>query len=300
MTILGGVDSAFGPSLTSAQMAKADGITFWFGYLGGPGAYHQWMPGEWDVLRQVGLIPGALWVPTMGLTENPVVAARQAVAQANMEGLYGAIMLDTENGMRSVPTLESWVDGFVATVNSLGRACPVYSGAGYVPAGTPSFAPNWGSSVYPTPGQAVQYGPATAYGMSVDRDLADSAFPFASFTPPGPPPPVTPVPGVTVASFNDPQEGAMKILSFTIQVAEGYGWLQTSQPWSGITGAAPALQGLDPAADGIYLTGSVQMQDRNNAVFLTLTGCGTTPEATPSMTPAPFSGKVTVLLQVQG
>ncbi len=187
--MLSGFDTAFGPSLAVARQAKTDGAAFWWGYIGGLGAFHAWRADEYAVIRQAGLIPGSLWVPTFGLTENSVDAAIEAVDTADVLGLYGAIMLDTEYQMSFAPNLHAWVDSFCATVARHGRPCPVYSGAHYVPVGVADFAPNWGSTVFPTSGNAVQYGPATRYGLRVDVDLADPAFPLASFTPPTPPAP---------------------------------------------------------------------------------------------------------------
>lgn len=196
MTVMSGFDSVVGPSLTVGQEARAGGASFWFGYLGGPGAFRAWLPSEWSILRAAGLTPGCVWVPTYGLAEDPAQAAADAVGAATQLGIYGSVTLDTEEQMRADPGLDGWVDTFCATVESLGRPCPVYTGAGYTPAGQAGFAPNWGSTAYPSAGQAVQYGPGTRYGMSVDVDLADPGFPLGSWVkpqPPGPPTPPTPI-----------------------------------------------------------------------------------------------------------
>jgi hypothetical protein len=190
-------DSAFGPSFAAAQAARSQGVSAWFGYVGGPGAFHQWRPDEWATLRQAGLTPGALWVPTYGLAEDPTVAAHNAILAANSFGLFGAIMLDTERAMLDTAgagRVKAWVDGFVSTVNSVDRPCPVYAGAQYVPPGTPGFYPYWGTSVFPTALQAIQYGPAIRDGVSVDVDLLGDGFPLASWLPTPPPPPPTPKP----------------------------------------------------------------------------------------------------------
>lgn len=192
--VLSGFDSAFGPTLPVAQQARSLGNTFWLGYLGGPGVYHAWTASDWAVLRQAGLTPGCLWVPTFGLAEDPAAAARAAVGVAESRGLFGAVMLDTEEQMSTSPNLVSYVDGFCAQISALGRTPVVYDGAHYVPAGVYAFHVNWGSSTYPVSGQAVQYGPAVRFGMSVDVDLADTAFPLASWNPPDPPPHPDPPP----------------------------------------------------------------------------------------------------------
>jgi hypothetical protein len=198
MTTISAFDSAFGPSLAAAQAARTQGISAWFGYLGGPGAFHPWRADEWAVLRQAGFTPGALWVPTYGLGEDPVSAAHDALVIAGHLGLYGAIMLDTERAMLDTAgqgRLQFWVNGFVATVMAAGRPCPVYAGAQYVPPGVPGFLPLWGSAIYPASTQAIQYGPAVRDGVEVDVDLLGVGFPLASWSAPVPVPvPPTPSP----------------------------------------------------------------------------------------------------------
>lgn len=199
MTVLWGFDSAFGPTLAAARQAKAGGITWWAGYGHGPGAYHAWTWGEWEILLEAGLTPGYLWVPTMGLTEDPVQAAHDAVGDAIATGLYGAVMLDTEEGMKASGRLTGWVNAFYATVSSLGRPCPIYTGGGYAPTGAPRFVPLWGTGDTPAGNQAIQYGPATRYGTSVDVDGCAPGFPLASFTPaPKPPSPPKPLPPIVL------------------------------------------------------------------------------------------------------
>ena len=50
----------------------------------------------------------------------------------------------------------------------------------------------------------------------------------------------------------------------------GNGWRQTSIPWS--TYMAASLQGSDPGVDGGYAHGSVLVQQRNNAVLVSVVG----------------------------
>lgn len=217
-----GADSAYGPSFKVAQAAKASGWSFWFGYLGGPGAFRGWTNPEWAILEEAGLTPGCLWVPTMTLTESPTIAAQEAIGAAASAGLYGAIMLDTEAMMADDATLVSFVDAFYGTLVNAGLADPIYEGAGYAPAGAPQFLPLWGSTAYPNNGQCIQYGPnpgallggVIATTNEIDVDLAGAAFPMASFTPiappPAPPPPLPPPVPVSLPSYAlDPQEGQM-------------------------------------------------------------------------------------------
>lgn len=197
MTYLSGADSAFGPSLATAQAARAAGWTFWFGYIGGPGAYHTWTAEEWAVLKETGFIPGVLWVPTMGMTEDPVAAAHEADAAATAAGLHGPIMLDTEHGMiADGARLQGYVDAFASTLLALGRLSPTYTGALYDAPNQARFDPLWGSATYPAPNQCIQYGPNTApmFGGllrpdGIDLNLCGLEFPLASWTPSAPTPP---------------------------------------------------------------------------------------------------------------
>lgn len=192
-----GRDSAFGPPLAVAKDAKAAGVDWWEVY-GGPNAYHAWTQAEVDVLHEVGLAPLFIWVPTFGMTENPEQAAADAVGRMEELGIYGAVSLDTEEAMIAAAgdRLRPWVDTFVSNVPSPS----VYLGAKYLPSSTSPIWVWWGSSVLPGPGAgsraAVQYGPATDWGFSVDRDLATPDFPLSTWDErPKPKPPTLPTPG---------------------------------------------------------------------------------------------------------
>lgn len=177
---LAGVDSAFGPSPAVAAQAKAFGIVWWGCYVGGPGAYHVWSPTEVEVIQAAGILPRPLWVPSMGLLEDPVQAAADAVGAMEALGMYGSSGIDTEEAMIATGRVPEFVTGFV-------DASPepvVYAGAKWLPANADGWFPFWGESVMPASSAAVQYGPATRFGMSVDVDLAGPTFPLASWTPP--------------------------------------------------------------------------------------------------------------------
>lgn len=187
---LTGYDSAFGP--TAGQLA---GVGFWFGYLGGPGAYHTWRPAEWAVLKAAGVRPGGLWVPTFGLTENATQAAADTIGAAGAAGIFRAVGLDTEQAMTG-PRLVSFVDNWCAEIARQGWTPHVYTGAHYAPSGVATFDPWWGTSRQPVARQAIQYGPNAT--NTVDVDLADPAFPFGAWTPALPPPPVPPTPTLEI------------------------------------------------------------------------------------------------------
>lgn len=182
MTLLKGCDSAMGPSIGSAKAAQADGVKWWEVYVGGPNATHAWDQDEVDVLGELGITPVAIWVPSYGLLEDPVQAAADAVGAMEDRGIFGAMCLDTEYEMRTSPRLHSFVDAFCAHV----PGPSVYLGADYLPLGVTPVWVRWGGSELPAAGEGAQYGPTSAYGMSIDRDLADAAFPFSSWSRPAP------------------------------------------------------------------------------------------------------------------
>ena len=189
------LDSAFGLSPTAVNAARTAGILALFGY-GGPGAYHVWTPSEWGTVRSAQMRPMYIWVPTLNLSEDPNQAAHDAVGSAAALGIYGSVLLDTENVMlrwAGWSRIVSWVNQFTTTVRSLGCAAPVYDGAGYVPAGDSALHVEWGKNVLPGAGFACQYGPNPAplfNGLvapgQVDVDIFDPAYPLSSWVPPTP------------------------------------------------------------------------------------------------------------------
>lgn len=86
----------------------------------------------------------------------------------------------------------------------------------------------------------------------------------------------------------------MQTLSVPVPVANGYGWTPTTIPWASLAGE-PYLNGSDPVADGYYLEGEVETQDRGNCVFLTVTGCKEVSNADTTKSTL-FSGTVTVFV----
>jgi len=184
MTAIPGLDSAYGPNATMALTLRAK-YSWWGGYLGGPGAYRTWSPEEWNILHETGYWVLPIWVPSMGLTENAAQSARTALSALDACGLSGAICLDTESSMTSVPGVEFWVEEWVAEASRFERVV-VYRGAytGITPARSWSWIPLWGSDSVPASAQAIQYGPATLAGISVDIDAAGPDFPLATFKSP--------------------------------------------------------------------------------------------------------------------
>ena len=181
-----GLDSAFGPPLGAAQAARDAGVAWSGGYLGGPGAYHAWSPDEWAILRAAGLRPLPIWVCSYGMTESPANAAAGAVAAADAAGIhYGAIVLDTEAASAGHGNLRPFVDEFMRAIANAHRGPACYTGADYL--AEPSWRPLWGTSTEPLLAEAIQYGPAVRYGVSVDVNLAGDRFPLGDWTTPGPP-----------------------------------------------------------------------------------------------------------------
>ncbi len=303
--MLTGFDSAFGPSLAAARAARAAGNTFWFGYIGGPGVFHKWTTTEWAVLRTAGLTPGTIWVPTYGLAENPTQAAADAVGVAESAGLFGAVMLDTEEAMKKSAHLVDFVDAFCAEITKAGRAPVVYDGAGYVAPGAAGFFPEWGTTAQPSTSSAIQYGPAVRYGTSVDVDACGPSFPLGSWLPPVPGPPApTPVPGppvvhaTVVNTWTNPEGTPMATEEVTIAVASGYGFAITDIPFTNWTGADPTINGSDPAVDGHYTAGEANAQNRGGDLLVEVTDCAlATPTVGGGFTKTPFTGPVTVFIE---
>lgn len=280
MTIIRGMDSAFGPSLATAQAAKAQGYGIWCGYLGGAGVYHTWTASEWASLRGAGLTPGAIWVPSLNLAEDPIAAADQADARATSLGIWGAIISDGEYAMSLSSRDAWWFDSFNARMLTHGRANPKYTGDHQAPPGAALWPPLWGSTVSPPPGHAVQYGGMVFEGTSVDLDLFDSAFPMASFSPPSPAPAPapTPIPPVAVEIWTDPQEGPMQRQQFPMLVRNGEGWIDTGIPYNPVSGqpswagACPTFQGVDSSVSGTIIASAptVTMSSKGTLIVETL------------------------------
>ena len=163
----------------------AAGIRWWGVYVGGPNAYHIWTPQEVQVLREAKL-PGALpiWVPTYGMTEDPTIAADSAIAAAQVRGLDGVIVLDTEAKSRGVPRLEPFTSAFYARIRARGWRSVNYFGA-EAPGGDALWNPNWANEpAGPPPGGAVQFGQRDFGGLTVDVDEAAPGFPVVNLNPP--------------------------------------------------------------------------------------------------------------------
>lgn len=75
-----------------------------------------------------------------------------------------------------------------------------------------------------------------------------------------------------VSTTTDSKEGVMNTLRVEIPVSKGYGALHTSIPWPSVVSVDK--EGSDPDADHFYLTGSVQRQQRDGMLYLTITGAG--------------------------
>lgn len=181
------VDSAEAPTLAQVQAALSQGITAWAFYLAGPGALHNWSDAEVDVLRQGGMTLGLpIFVPALDLSGDPVADATAFAGAIRAAGVGPVGALDTEASMRGNPNLVSYVDAFLAQLRALGITPVVYAGGSYVPSGVAAWWIKPGGGTLP-PGTAAQTSSGSIYGLSVDYDSADDAFPFASLHPAPPP-----------------------------------------------------------------------------------------------------------------
>ena len=257
------LDSASGPTAPAAASAVANGVTGWGLYVGGPGAYHAWTAAEVEVVKAAGLLPVPIWVPTYTLGEDPAQAAADAIGAATALGVYRALVLDTEQRMRTIAgpaRVAAFSDAFYAAVKTAGWWCPEYGGAGYYTPGAPQWAPLWGSTLLPQSGCAIQYGPNAAgrYGQiragSVDVNRADALFPYGSFVPPAPPAP--PAPPILVQPI--PGENMQQVTGNVTTDSHGRGWVDLPVPPGstvimaaapGIVVAKPGTPQADPTGD---------------------------------------------------
>ena len=176
-----GADSAFPPTLAAARSAKADGHSWWGCYVGGAGSYHIWNHDEVQRLQSAGLDALPIWVPNLQLIEDARAQARSAIMQSLAHGLFGVVCLDTEHNQITNPNLHAWVSDWVAEVLHNNWKPVIYAGAGFVPSNAFTWAPEWGTHQSPTPYKAIQLGPATRWGMSVDLNIAHEQFPFPTW-----------------------------------------------------------------------------------------------------------------------
>ena len=169
------------------KAALSQGIDAWAFYLAGPGALHNWSNAEVDVLRQGGMHLGLpIFVPALDLSGDPSTDAADFVAAIRAAGVGPVGALDTEASMRGNPNLVPYVDGFVAQPRTERSTPVVYAGGNYVPSGVAGWWIKPGGGALP-PGTAAQTSSGSIYGLSVDYDSADDAFPFASLQPAPPP-----------------------------------------------------------------------------------------------------------------
>lgn len=217
------VDSAYAPSVSQVKAALSQGIDAWAFYLAGPGALHNWSNAEVDVLRQGGMHLGLpIFVPALDLSGDPSTDAADFVAAIRAAGVGPVGALDTEASMRGNPNLVPYVDGFVAQLRTE-RITPVaYAGGNYVPSGVAGWWIKPGGGALP-PGTAAQTSSGSIYGLSVDYDTADDAFPFANLTS-APTPTPTP-PAAAAYEIGD----IMQVIpvSFTTNAA---GWMAIDCP----------------------------------------------------------------------
>ena len=181
------VDSAYAPSVSQVKAALSQGIDAWAFYLAGPGALHNWSNAEVDVLRQGGMHLGLpIFVPALDLSGDPAADATAFAGAIRAAGVGPVGALDTEASMRGNPNLVSYVNGFTSQLGDEGVTPVVYGGGNYVPAGVAGWWIKPGGGTLP-PGTAAQTSSGSIYGLSVDYDSADDAFPFASLHPAPPP-----------------------------------------------------------------------------------------------------------------
>ena len=85
-----GLDSAYAPSTADVILAKSQGYTWWGYYINGidgdEDPLNTWTPAQVAVVRQGGLVPMGIWVPSPNLASDPVDAANESFAAAARAG----------------------------------------------------------------------------------------------------------------------------------------------------------------------------------------------------------------------
>lgn len=160
------LDSAFAPSMSQAQQAKAAGVTHWAGYTPAPKVYHAWSKADFDVIRQAGMEPVFVYVGTDGAD-----AARQSALCGAVAGSKVAIDIEAGWSAAGAPAFSAAVRsaGFKSVVYGLDSVCDQVGA---------SFDFRWRARyVYPTvptpnSGDAIQYWNShSEFGVGVDRNV---------------------------------------------------------------------------------------------------------------------------------
>lgn len=175
-----GADSAYAPDDLTAMSAMGDGVLWWGGYIGGPGAYHAWSPSDFARLRRLGLAVLPIWVPTQQVPLNyPADIIAMINAARGMAVPAGRwIALDAE------PWLAAWLAGnptVVAAAGALvrhsGYRLIIYGkGEGWVPSWSGGSWPDSMASRAPSTLVWQFSGSAGSPVPGADADLARSSF----------------------------------------------------------------------------------------------------------------------------
>lgn len=203
-----GVDSAYPPTLAEAQAAYAAGVRFWGFYAGGGAALHTWTRPQLAPVLEAGIthtLP--IIVPS-----NAQLAVGYAYTDGvkgveetrDTFGVFGALVLDLESYMATVPDLSLYVARWSTGVRSTGAKAVVYNGAHVpLPAGVADWQVAWGKTPA-EPGFYQTGASGSIKGVTVDFDIDSmDGFPFAvpvATTSAPTPTPITPTPTPKPAS----------------------------------------------------------------------------------------------------
>jgi hypothetical protein len=168
MALWKGVDSFTAPTDAQLELAKADGCSFWNGYLPGPGIDSTWTADDFARIRAAGL-------HSVAYASQRADASSMRLTAANW-GVVGC--LDCEDGIQGFNAeTQTWLDeshfGFYH--NSWGY--PNVTAPFKIVAAYQSKDPHasWGASDVPTVPHGWQWGGNLAtYGVNCDRCWFDS------------------------------------------------------------------------------------------------------------------------------
>ena len=252
MTTYRGLDSAAVPGPVTRAAAKAQGVSWWGGYLGGPDAAAAWTAADFAAVRDDGFAVLPIYVPAQNasLGYPPGVAGAMASIAATAGVPRGCVLaLDAEPVLAAyLGQNPSTVESLASALESRGYHLAVYgdSGAGpAVPGDVRWLAAwpgtrNWPSSLPAGDADWQWAGSGTSPVAGTDADLCDeSLFQTMWGAPAAPAAPVA-----TTVRIPPPSRRQVKMAGqwVTVQDApiplgpEGGGWLQFEYPYARVLG----------------------------------------------------------------
>jgi hypothetical protein len=179
--MIAGLDSAYPPTQTQAQQARASGVRGWYGYIatkGGTNLLNPWSQADFQVVHQVF---GAQPIGFCSGRDDPAAVKAQA---ANW-GVRPC--LDVENGIRADGNwVQPWLDASGAGLYGLQSVFHGRQASFFVMAGYPGQDPGvtWAGTPPGVPHGWQWQGSHVEFGVTVDRGWYDDWFGVTADPPP--------------------------------------------------------------------------------------------------------------------